>query len=120
MINAAAIALGKTKSIKAKEILIALDKKPSRKNQSRISSLNGLEQLGDTSTVDFIIECVGQSIPRWYLATPVWDYPFTAINTLVALSKTELAYPIIFDRFKNHYKTTISMTSSKMYNLSIC
>lgn len=101
VINAAAIAIGKTKSIKAKEILIALDKKPSWKNQSRISALNGLEQLGDTSTVDFIIECIKDNqSPRWYLATPVWDYPFTAINTLVALGKAELAYPILFDRFQ--------------------
>lgn len=101
VINAAAIAIGKTKSIKAKEILIALDKKPSWKNQSRISALNGLEQLGDTSTVDFIIECIKDNqSPRWHLATPVWDYPFTAINTLVALGKAELAYPILFDRFQ--------------------
>lgn len=101
VINAAAIALGKTKSIKAKEILIALDKKPSWKNQSRISALNGLEQLGDTSTVDFIIECIkDKQSPRWYLATPVWDYPFTAINTLIALGKAELAYPILFDRIQ--------------------
>ena len=34
------------------------------------------------------------------MATPTWDYPFAAINTLVALGKADLAYPILLARFK--------------------
>lgn len=101
VINAAAIALGKTKSPIAFDILIRLADKPSWKNQSRISALYGLEQLGDQRAVEFTIKCLKDNrSPRWYLATPVWDYPFTAANTLVALGKSELGYPIIFERFK--------------------
>lgn len=38
VVNAAAIAMGKTKSPKAFDILMGLDNKPSWKNQSRISA----------------------------------------------------------------------------------
>ena len=34
------------------------------------------------------------------MATPIWDYPFAAVNTLVALGKADLAYPILIERFK--------------------
>ena len=101
VINAAAVALGKTKSPEAFEILINLEKKPSWKSQSRISALNGLEQLGDVRAVDFVLRCLADNqSPRWYLATPVWDYPYAAAYTLVTLGKADLGFPILFDRFK--------------------
>lgn len=102
VINAAAIALGKTKSPEAFDLLIGLDNKPSWKSQSRISALNGLEQLGDERAIDFALKCLeDNNSPRWYLATAVWDYPFAAVNTLVSLGKSALAYPILFKQFKN-------------------
>lgn len=101
VINAAAFAIGKTKSKDAKELLLGLENKKSWKNQNRISALVGLEQLGDTTVVDYVLNCIKDNTsPRWYLATPVWDYPFTAVNTLVSLGKGSLAYPILFERFK--------------------
>lgn len=102
VINVAAIALGKTKSPEVYEVLINLEKKPSWKNQSRISALNGLEQLNDNRAVNYALKClVDNQSPRWYLATPVWDYPFAAVNTLVALGKAELGYPVLIARFRN-------------------
>lgn len=101
VINAAAIALGKSKSPKAFDALLKLEDQPSWKNQNRISALNGLQQLGDTRAVEYALDCIKDNrSPRWYLATPVWDYPFAAVNTLVALGKGELAYPILIERFK--------------------
>jgi aminopeptidase N len=101
VINAAAIALGKTKSPKAYDALINLNNKPSWKSQSKISALNGLEQLGDVKAVDFTLKCLADNqSPRWYLATPVWDYPFAAANTLVAFGKAELGFPVLLERFK--------------------
>lgn len=101
VINAAAIALGKSKHPRAFDRLMRLEKQKSWKNQNRISALNGLQQLGDPRAVDYVLECLRDNqSPRWYLATPVWDYPFAAVNTLVALGKAELGYPILVDRFK--------------------
>jgi aminopeptidase N len=99
--NAAAIALGKTKSAKAFDALIALDKKPSWKNQSRISALNGLQELADTRGAEFALRCLEDiQSPRWYLATPIWDYPLAAVQTLVALEKGNMAYSLLLERFK--------------------
>lgn len=101
VINAAATALGKSKSPNAYKILLELANKPSWKSQSRISALNGLQELGDERAADFALTCLQDNrSPRWYLATPVWDYPFAAANTLVALGKEDLGYPILFERFK--------------------
>ncbi len=101
VINAAAIAMGKTKSPKALNVLLKLEHHPSWKNQSRISALNGLQHLGDPNAVDYVLECIRDNqSSRWYLATPTWDYPFAAVNTLVALGKAELAYPNLIERFK--------------------
>ncbi|MCU0326319.1 MAG: hypothetical protein MUF45_13855, partial [Spirosomaceae bacterium] len=105
VINSAAIALGKTKSPKAFEILMNLENQKSWKNQNRISALNGLQQLGDAKATDYVLNCIKDNrSPRWYLATPVWDYPFAAVNALMALGKAELAYPILLERFKNSLK----------------
>ena len=101
VINSAAIAIGKTKSKKAFDILMGLEKQKSWKNQNRISALNGLEQLGDIRAASYALDCIKDNhSPRWYLATPVWDYPYAAINTLVSLDYTESAYPILLERFK--------------------
>jgi HEAT repeat protein len=101
VINAAAIALGKTKNPKAFEVLMNLEHQKSWKNQNRISALNGLQQLGDAKATDYVLNCIKDNrSPRWYLATPVWDYPFAAVNTLVALGKAESSYPILLERFK--------------------
>ncbi len=101
VINSAAIALGKTKSSKAFDILLNLENQPSWKNQNRISALNGLQQLGDDRAVPYVLRCIEDNqSPRWYLATPTWDYPFSAVNTLVALDKAPLAFPVLFERFK--------------------
>lgn len=101
VINAAANALGKTKSKDVFDILMSLEYKPSWKNQNRISALNGLQQLGDTRAIAYALKCLADNqSPRWYLATPVWDYPFAAVNTLVTLGKAELGYPILLERFK--------------------
>ncbi len=101
VVNTAAIALGKTKSKDAFEILVNLENKPSWKNQSRISALNGLQQLGDVKAVNYVLKCLADNqSSRWYLATPTWDYPFAAVNTLVALGKADLGYPILLERFK--------------------
>ena len=101
VINAAAIALGKTKCEEAYDELMKLESQPSWKNQNRISALNGLQQLGDHRAVDYILSCIKDNTsPRWYLATPVWDYPFAAVNALVALGKADLAYSILWERLQ--------------------
>ncbi|MBK9689116.1 MAG: hypothetical protein IPO65_15705 [Saprospiraceae bacterium] len=101
VINAAAIALGRTKSEGAYNVLMQLENQPSWKNQNRISALNGLQQLGDPRAVDYIMTCLKDNrSPRWYLATPVWDYPYAAVNALVALGKADLAYPILMERLQ--------------------
>jgi aminopeptidase N len=101
VINAAAIAIGKTKSLEAYELLMNLENKKSWKNQNRISALVGLEQLGDQRAVNYVLDCIKDNLsPRWYLATAIWDYPYAAVNTLLALGKAELAYPILVERFK--------------------
>ncbi len=101
VINTAAIALGKTKSPKAFDVLMGLENQKSWKNQNRISALDGLQQLGDVSAIDYVLNCIKDNqSARWYLATPRWDYPYAAVNTLVALGKGELAYPVLIERFK--------------------
>jgi len=101
VVNAAAIAMGKTKSPKAFDILMGLDNKPSWKNQSRISALNGLEQLGDAQAIDYALKCLSDNqSSRWYLATPVWDYPYAAAYTLATLGKADLGFPLLLERFK--------------------
>lgn len=105
VIHAAAIALGKTKQHQVYAILMKLEDQHTWKNQNRIAALNGLQQLGDTNAVSYALACVKDNhSPRWYLATPVWDYPFAAVNTLVSLGKADAAYPILYDRFSNALK----------------
>jgi aminopeptidase N len=101
VINAAANALGKTKSTKAFDALAKLRGKPSWKNQSLISALNGLKELGDPRGVEIAFKALSdQHSPHWTLATPIWDYRIAAAETLVALGKGETAYPMMLERFK--------------------
>ncbi|MCB1024287.1 MAG: hypothetical protein KDB79_07850, partial [Acidobacteria bacterium] len=101
VINSAAKALGKSKSRKAFSALVKLRERPSWKSQSLISTLDGLKELGDPRGIDIALEALNdKELPRWWLATPIWDYPITAVDTLVALGKPEAAYPILLKRFK--------------------
>ena len=101
VINAAAIALGKSKSPKAFNVLKKLKDKPSWKNQSLISALNGLKELGDPRGFDIAFKAMFDlHSPRWTLATPVWDFRITAAETIVTLGKAGAGYPLILARLK--------------------
>ncbi len=101
VINTAATALGQSGSPKAFDALVRLIDKPSWKSQSLISALNGLAALGDQKGVKIAIDALADTrLPRWWLATPVWDHRLAAAQTLVALGKGDEAFPMIFDRFK--------------------
>jgi aminopeptidase N len=94
--NAAAIALGKSKSPKAYTALTELRLKPSWKNQSLISALYGLGELGDPRGVDFALSYIKASnIPHWTLAVPIWDHRIAAALALVKLDAADKAFPII-------------------------
>lgn len=100
--NAAALALGRSKSPKAFEALAKLVKKPSWKNQSLISALNGLRELGDPRGYEIAFKALTDlDSPHWTLATPVWDYRLTAAQTIAALRKSDEAYPYLSTAFKN-------------------
>lgn len=102
IINAAAIALGKTKSPKAFDALVKLKDKPSWKNQSLISTLYAFSQLHDPRCVDIALNALKDSPAgaRWTLATPIWDYRLAAAQTLVDLGKNTEGYPIVLERYK--------------------
>lgn len=102
VVNAAAIALGKTKSPKAFDALVKLKDKPSWKNQSLISALNGLKELDDPRGVAVALQALKDSTAaaRWTLAVSAWDFRITAAETLVALGKNKEAYPIVSERFR--------------------
>ena len=98
---AAAIALGKSRSTKAFEALLALRKKPSWKNQSLIACLQGLKWLGDSKGKAIALEALidKDAEPRWTLAVPIWDFRVSAAETLAALKHTDAAQKIINERF---------------------
>lgn len=101
VVNAAAIALGKSKSPLAFDALIQLKDKPSWKNQSLISTLYALKELGDPRGAAIALAALRDDPPgaRWSLATPVWDYRLAAANTLVALGRSNEAWPILETRY---------------------
>jgi aminopeptidase N len=85
VIAAAARALGKTGDPSAFDTLVALESHPSWKNQSRISMLDGLGELGDPRGIEIALRCLlDPGGARWTLVTPVWDYRLAAA---VALKK---------------------------------
>jgi aminopeptidase N len=101
VINAAAIALGKSRSPKAFDALARLPRRPSWKSQSLISALNGLKALGDPRGADIALRALADlRSPRWWLAVSAWDYPITATETLVALGAGKRAYPMLRERFQ--------------------
>lgn len=100
VINVAAIALGKTKSPKAFDALVKLKSRPSWKNQSLMSALNGLAQLKDPRGIEIAVAALADvQLPRWYLGNG-WDYPFVAAQALASLGAGDKAYPLVLDRFK--------------------
>ena len=101
VVNAAANALGKTKSPKAFKALLKLKDKPSWKNQSLISALNGLRELGDPRGAVLALDALKdeKAAPRWALATPIWDFRLAAAETLVALGKGQEGYLSTYQRF---------------------
>lgn len=99
--NAAAIALGKTGHDAAYDALLELRHKPSWKNQSLISTLNGLQQLADPRSVDLALDALMNSeAAHWTLATPIWDHRLAAANTLVALDKAGDGLELILPQLK--------------------
>ena len=99
--NAAANALGKSKAEGAFETLLNLKNKPSWKNQSLISALNGLRELGDPRGAELALAALKDenAAARWTLATPVWDFRLAAAETLAALNKGDDGYTIVYQRF---------------------
>jgi HEAT repeat protein len=105
VINAAAIALGKSRSPQAFEALAALPAHPSWKNQSLISALNGLKELGDPRGAAIATRALADvHSARWTLSTPVWDYRLAAAETLVALGQGASAYPMLHAHFEQSLK----------------
>ncbi len=101
VVNAAAIALGKSKSPLAYDALLKLKDKPSWKNQSLISTLYALKELGDPRGATIALDAIRDDPPgaRWTLATPVWDYRLAAASTLVALGHSKDAWSILERRY---------------------
>ncbi len=100
VVNTAAVAIGKSKHPKAFATLSKLRSKPSWKNQSLISCLNGLFQLGDQAGIEIALKALKDDPPqpRWTLANTTWDYRFTAVSTLAKLGKVDQAHNIIVAR----------------------
>lgn len=102
VVNVAAQAIGKTKDPRAFGVLVKLLKRPSWKNQSLISVLDGLRELGDPRGFPIARDALANTkLERWWLATPVWDYPFAAVNTINALGKSAEVFPMMLKRFKD-------------------
>lgn len=100
VVNAAAVALGRSGAEGAFEALAALPARPSWKNQSLISALNGLAELGDRRGRPIALAAFADlAAPHWTLATPVWDHRLAAVDTLVALRATEDATAQALTRF---------------------
>jgi hypothetical protein len=101
VINAAAIALGKSGSPLAYDALTALPPHPSWKNQSLISALAGLTELGDARGATLALKSLlDRKSARWTLSTPVWDYRITAAQALAALRQGGPAVDTLLQHFK--------------------
>ncbi|MCC6282428.1 MAG: HEAT repeat domain-containing protein [Saprospiraceae bacterium] len=98
VVNAAAVALGKTKSPKAFDALVHLKNRPSWKSQSLMHALSGLAQLNDPRAEAIAVAAIADNrSPRWFLGNG-WDYPYVAAQTLAAIGKPERAFPIVQER----------------------
>lgn len=101
VINAAATASGQWKSTLAFDALVKLKDKPSWRSQSLIRTMNGIRELGDPRGFDVAMNALSdKTLPRWWLASPTWDYPIAALTTFVALNKCESAFPVLLERFE--------------------
>lgn len=102
VINRAAVSLGKSKSPKAFEALAKLVNKPSWKNQSLMSSLNGLKELGDPRGFEVAFKALSDPyLLRWRLPSPpVWDFRVFAVETIASLERSDTVSPFIFERLK--------------------
>jgi len=101
VINAAAIALGKTGDARALPALLKLPAHPSWKNQSLISALAGLKELRDPRGAELALSALADVAgARWVLATPVWDYPLAAAETLAALGQGWRGMPLLVPRLQ--------------------
>jgi aminopeptidase N len=101
VINLAAIALGKSKSPKAFPALKKLISKPSWKNQSLLSTLFALKELGDLRGYDIAYKALTDlTSPHWVLAVPIWDYRMIAAQTIKTLGRSKDAYPFLSAAFK--------------------
>jgi aminopeptidase N len=105
VVNAAAFSLGRSKAPEALDALLKLPARPSWKQQSLISALNGLRVLGDPRGIELSVNSLTKfNVSRWTLATPVWDYRQTAAQTLLALGASDAAWPTLERRFNSAYK----------------
>jgi aminopeptidase N len=101
VINAAAIALGKTGDARALPALLKLPAHPSWKNQSLISALAGLKELRDPRGAELAMKALADVAgARWVLATPVWDYPLAAAEALSALGQGERGTALLASRLQ--------------------
>ncbi|MCC6242417.1 MAG: hypothetical protein IT353_06225 [Gemmatimonadaceae bacterium] len=117
---AAATALGQSKSPKAYAALTTLMTRPSWKGENKLSGLIGLTQLGDPRAVSVALNMLAdESAPRWYLATPRWDYRLAAADLRVARGKSAAAYPLIAKRFdKSLEEDDVNDMFSNLYILA--
>lgn len=98
---AAAIALGQSGSPKAFDALSSYMKVPSWKGENILCGLAGLKALKDPRAEPIALDALSDtSMPRWYLAVSRWDYRLAAAETLVALGKADVAFPLVLERFK--------------------
>lgn len=101
VINAAAHALGLSRSPGAYDALTALGRIPSWKGENRLSALLGLKALGDPRGGDAALEAVADvTSTRWYLATSTWDFRLAGAEALVALSQGDRAVPLVLSRLE--------------------
>lgn len=101
VINAAAIALGRSGDPRALGALLKLPEHPSWKNQSLISALNGLRELGDPAGAPLALHALTElDAPRWTLAVSRWDYRLAAAETLQSLGAGAKAYKQIAARLQ--------------------
>ena len=99
VINAAAHALGLSRSGRAFDALHALHQVRSWKGENRLSALLGLKALGDPRGGELALQAVAdETSTRWYLATSTWDFRLAGAETLVALGQGERAVPIVLAR----------------------
>lgn len=93
VVNAAAIALGKSGDARAFPALAALIERPSWKNQSLISALYGMTELRDQRALPIALRALTDARSKhWTLLTPVWDHRLAAADTLVALGAGHRGY----------------------------